>query len=64
MAPVSASVVVLVVHVAVPDAGNAAGGYHAQAFLPGGINWPDRRAQAEEEARVAAEDAADDSTGG
>ena len=37
----------LVVHVAVPDAGNSAGGYHAQAFLPGGINWPDRRAQAE-----------------
>ena len=37
----------LVVHVAVPEAGNSAPGYHVQAFLTSGINWPDRRAQSE-----------------
>jgi ActR/RegA family two-component response regulator len=37
----------LVVHVAVPEAGGAADGFCAQAFLTRGINWPDMRAEAE-----------------
>ena len=37
----------LVVHVAVPDAGAAADGFHAQAYLTRGINWPGMRAEAE-----------------
>jgi CheY-like chemotaxis protein len=37
----------LVVHVAVPDAGAAADGFHAQAVLTRGINWPGMRAEAE-----------------
>jgi DNA-binding response OmpR family regulator len=37
----------LVVHVAVPDAGAAADGFHSQAFLTRGIDWPGMRAEAE-----------------
>jgi DNA-binding response OmpR family regulator len=37
----------LVVHVAVPDGIDVADGFHSEAFLTRGINWPEMRAQSE-----------------
>ena len=37
----------MVVHVAVPDGNEAAGGFRAQAYLTRGIDWPGMRAEAE-----------------
>lgn len=37
----------MVVHVAVPDAGNSSDGFRAQAYLTRGIDWPAMRAEME-----------------
>ena len=37
----------MVVHVAVPDASESPDGFHAQAYLTRGIDWPGMRAEAE-----------------
>jgi DNA-binding response OmpR family regulator len=37
----------LVVHVAVPDSLDPSRGFHAQAYLTNGINWPGMRAEVE-----------------